>query len=151
MHEQLGRIFYFLRRVFSSKGFPGATVSHQGRQFESRLCDEFFCERNVMHSCSCTARRETTQELDTGYQAGEASPAGFIVDYVDTYRPTPRATTGVLPAWLLHWRQSIEHLSIAGMSYGSDVHFTAGMKSLRESVQARQAYTRRYTEEVLYT
>lgn len=121
-HVTASTINCFLRSVFSQKGNPLEIVTDNGPQFLSTEFKLFLQERDVKHIRTSIYHPEgngaverwnkVLKETILTAERERAPWTSFIADFVQTYRATPHATTGISPFELMFGRKMRTKLTI---------------------------------------
>lgn len=146
-----GVVISFLQSVFSREGNPSYIVTDNGPQFLSSAFADFLSERGICHLCSsvyypqCNGAVERwNRVLKECILAAEQMQKNWkpaVTDFLQNYRATPHATTGVSPSELLHNRRMKTKLDIFPVKDMSDKCTT-----VRSTVEKQQNKSKQYTD-----
>ena len=153
-----GRVTDLLRAIFAREGYPDSIVSDNGPQFVSAEFEKFLQVRGIKHHLVSAYYPQSNGQVERfnctlkGFlqcaSIERSNIRSSLVDYLMIYRCTPHATTGLSPALLLHGRKPRTRLNILGLSSAQFLQNPfEELQRLRQRVQQRQEYTKKYTDQ----
>lgn len=120
----------FLHSVFAREGNPLFVVTDNGPQFLSSVFSDFLSERGIKHLRTSVyhpqgngAVERWNRVLKESILSAEQMRKAWrqsVVEFLQSYRATPHATTGVSPSELLHNRKMRTKLDILPVKDKSD-------------------------------
>ena len=125
-----GVVISFLQSVFSREGNPSYIVTDNGPQSLSRAFADSLSERGIHHLCSSVYYSQCNRAVErwknrvlkecvlAEQMQKNRKPA--VTDFLQNYRATPHATTGVSPSELLHNKRMKTKLDIFPLKDKSD-------------------------------
>nr|XP_037268801.1 uncharacterized protein K02A2.6-like [Rhipicephalus microplus] len=147
----------FLTSVFAREGYPEEIVCDNGPQFTSREFVTFLQNRAIKLSHSSVYYPQANGQVERFNRTLknfiqvsllERRPIRqAVTDYLSIYRCTPQATTGVVPAVLLHGRMPRTRLDVVGFSAPAFAKDPAKeLARLRQRVRLQQQSSKEYTD-----
>ncbi|XDV12346.1 hypothetical protein PO909_001044 [Leuciscus waleckii] len=147
-----GVVIDFLNGIFSRHGYPVELVTDNGPQFTSDAFTTFLRERGiaavrtaVYNPAANGAIERFNRVLKDCVQSAIVQSKPWkrtVTDFLQVYRSTPHATTGVSPFELLHGRKMRTKLNVALHSPASTLQTT----DVRKRVVLKQSQMKRYTD-----
>lgn len=145
-------VLKFLSTVFSRHGNPEAIVTDNGTQFTSAAFAEFLKERDINHNRTSVyypASNGAVERLhrvlkgciQTAIQHSHPWNRA-VTEWLQVYRATPHATTGVSPYELLYGRKMRTKLNILPLHAEGKCDLAA----VRENVKKKQDKMKLYTD-----
>lgn len=151
-HVTADVVIAFLQSLFSREGNPSCIVTDNGPQFLSSVFADFLAERGICHmrtsvyypQCNGAVERwnRVLKECILAAEQMQKSWKPAVTAFLQNYRATPHATTGVSPSELLHNRKMRTKLDIFPVKGKNDKCAT-----VRDTVEVRQKKWKEYTDE----
>ncbi|XP_043240800.1 uncharacterized protein K02A2.6-like [Amphibalanus amphitrite] len=142
-------VVQFLETLASREGYPKELVSDNGTHFTSAAFADYLRSvgtRHIRvtpyHPAGSGAVERANRTVKSALQAADRSGedrACYLQKFLQTYRSTPHATTGLSPAELLHGRKLRTRLHAAALPTEEPQD-----RELRDRVQKRQKKQKRY-------
>ena len=142
----------FLETLASREGYPKELVSDNGTHFTSAAFADYLRSvgtRHIRvtpyHPAGSGAVERANRTVKSALQAADRSGADracYLQKFLQTYRSTPHATTGLSPAELLHGRKLRTRLHAAALPSEQPED-----RELRDRVQKRQDKQKKYADE----
>ncbi|XP_043211322.1 uncharacterized protein K02A2.6-like [Amphibalanus amphitrite] len=145
-------VVQFLETLASREGYPKELVSDNGTHFTSAAFADYLRSvgtRHIRvtpyHPAGSGAVERANRTVKSALQAADRSGedrACYLQKFLQTYRSTPHATTGLSPTELLHGRKLRTRLHAAALPTEEPQD-----RELRDRVQKRQKKQKRYADE----
>ncbi|KAG1952105.1 retrotransposable element [Pimephales promelas] len=145
-------VIKFLSTVFSRHGNPESIVTDNGTQFTSAAFAEFLKERDIKHIRTSVYYPASNGAVERFHRALKGCVQTAIqhsqpwnkavTEWLQVYRATPHATTGVSPYELLYGRKMRTKLNILPLQGEGKCDLAA----VRENVEKKQDKMKLYTD-----